>query len=74
MAPEDVSVLHTLAEAFLESDAATRAIAAIDRIEEVSDIADPALAWLRSKAYWLRGEEDEARRAFKAYLRARAAE
>ncbi|MQW85730.1 type III secretion protein [Sinorhizobium saheli] len=74
MAPENVAVLHSLAEAFVETDAATRAIAAIDRIEDISEAGDPAVARLRSKAHWLRGQEDRARDAFKAYLQARAAE
>lgn len=73
MAPEDASILHALAEAFIATDAATRAIAAIDRIDDISGKADPDLSRLRSKAHWLRGREDEARAAFKVYLQARVA-
>jgi type III secretion protein Y len=74
MAPDDIAVLHSLAEAFAETGAGPRAIAAIDRIEDIADAIDPALARLRSKAEWLSGEKDRAREAFEAYLRARAAE
>ena len=74
MAPDNVAVLHSLAEAFAESGAGPRAIAAIDRIEEISEAIDPALQRLRSKAEWLRGDKDRAREAFEAYLQARAAE
>ncbi|ODR89328.1 type III secretion protein [Sinorhizobium alkalisoli] len=73
MAPEDISILHSLAEAFIATDAATRAIAAITRIDEISGDADPDLSRLRSKAHWLRGREDEARAAFRDYLQARVA-
>ncbi len=74
MAPDNVAVLHSLAEAFVENGAGLRAIAAIDRIEDISEAVDPALGRLRSKAQWLRGEKDRAREAFEAYLRARVAE
>ncbi|WP_087004655.1 type III secretion protein [Rhizobium sullae] len=73
MAPENVSILHSLADAFVETDAGTRAIASIDRIGEISKEADPDLARLRSRAHWLRGQEDQARDAFKAYLQAKVA-
>ncbi|APG93806.1 hypothetical protein [Sinorhizobium americanum] len=75
MAPDDTAVLHSLAEAFAETGAGPRAIAAIDRIEDISEAIDLALLQrLRSKAQWFSGEKHRAREAFEAYLRARAAE
>lgn len=74
MAPDDVAVLHSLAQAFVATGAVPRALAAIERIEDISDDIDPAILRLQSHARWERGEKDEARDAFEAYLQARAAE
>ena len=68
LAPEDVGVLRTLAYAFLMDGSPHRAIAVIDQLRSMRGGEHPVLDLLASRAFWACGRENEARRAYRAYL------
>jgi type III secretion protein Y len=68
LAPDDVGVLRTLAYAFLMDGSPHRAIAVIDQLRSMRGGEHPALDLLASRAFWACGRENEARRAYRAYV------
>jgi len=68
LAPDDVGVLRTLAYAFLMDGSPHRAIAVIDQLRSMRDGEHPVLDLLASRAFWACGRENEARRAYRAYV------
>lgn len=74
MAPDHIGVLQALCQGFLASGNGRRALNAIDRLEAAGERSDVMLL-LRSRAHWINGERDIARRRFREYLeRRRSAE
>jgi type III secretion protein Y len=68
LAPHDVGVLRTLAYAFLMDGSPHRAIAVIDQLRSMRGGEHPVLDLLASRALWACGRENEARRAYRAYV------
>jgi type III secretion protein Y len=68
LAPDDVGVLRTLAYAFLMDGSPHRAIAVIDQLRSMRGGDHPVLDLLASRALWACGRENEARRAYRAYV------
>jgi type III secretion protein Y len=68
LAPDDVGVLRTLAYAFLMDGSPQRAIAVIDQLRSMRGGDHPVLDLLASRALWACGRENEARRAYRAYV------
>lgn len=71
IAPHDTAVLNSLATVFVETQAANRALAAIDRIEALEGEISSNLQLLKSRALWMRGEHDRARQTFRDYVKGR---
>ena len=71
IAPHETAVLRSLAEVFVETESAARALTAIDRIEDIEGSASPSLTLLKSRAQWIRGEHEQAKKTFQDYVRER---
>jgi type III secretion protein Y len=71
IAPEDTAVLRSLAAVFVETESASRALTAIDRIEDIEGGSSPSITLLKSRAQWIKGDEDNARETFRDYLKER---
>ena len=71
IAPHETAVLRSLAAVFVETESANRALTAIDRIEDIEGTSSPNLALLKSRAQWMRGEHDRARKTFRDYVEGR---
>lgn len=71
IAPNETAILRSLAEVFVETQSATRALAAINRIEDIEGGTSPDLTLLKARTQWLRGEHEEASKTFRDYLRQR---
>jgi type III secretion protein Y len=72
MAPEDTTLLRTLAMTFTDSGDAERALNALNRLAE-QEGESSSLLLLRSRALWRGARKEEARQCFKRYLAARRA-
>ena len=70
VAPEDGALLSRLALLFIETDDASRALNALDRLVALQGESASSLL-LRSRALWLGADHDAARQCFKRYLAAR---
>ncbi|MFQ3786223.1 hypothetical protein [Halomonas sp. A29] len=70
IAPDHAGILHTLVRAFIAVGDTPRALEAIDRLERLQG-ASPGLTLLQSRALWVAGQKDEARRLFRDYLQRR---
>ena len=68
LAPDDTSILRSLAYTFLMDGAPERALAVIERLRAMEDGDHPALDLLKSRALWAAGREIEARRTFRDFL------
>lgn len=71
LAPADTGILRSLAYGFLMDGEPDRALAVIDRLEELEGADRPAFHLLKSRALWAAGHEMEARSAFRHYLERR---
>ena len=71
LAPENVGIWRTLAQAFLADGAPERAISAIERLRLMEEGDHPALDLLMARALWARGRPVEARRSFRDFLERR---
>lgn len=71
VAPDDPGVLKTLATTFISIGSGRRALAALDRIEQLGGEDGATLTLLRSRALWANGDPDEARRVFQTYVESR---
>jgi type III secretion protein Y len=73
-APDDPAVARTLAWAFVVNGSGEEALAILDGIAPPpSAAADPPLRLLRSRALWLAGRAEEARRCFAEFVALKAA-
>jgi type III secretion protein Y len=70
MAPENTGVLSTLAHVLLLDREADEALKVIEHLERL-DSGEPILRLMKSRALWIRGDRDEARRAFRDYVDSR---
>ncbi|MCT7376847.1 tetratricopeptide repeat protein [Chelativorans salis] len=69
LSPDDPGLLRTLAHLLVRDGDAEKALATIDRLETMDDMAShPALALLKSRALLLSGRMEEARRTFQTFL------
>ena len=74
-APEDQAVQRMLAWAFIVNGSGREALAAVERLEAADPDADqPPLRLLRSRALWLMGRHQEARRCFADFVALREAQ
>jgi type III secretion protein Y len=71
LAPDDDSILRTLADAFLIEGSSHNAAAVIDRLQGMETQPEPTLELFRSHALWLAGHEHEARQTFHNFLERR---
>jgi type III secretion protein Y len=71
LAPNDASILRSLAYTFLMDGAPDRALAVIERLRGMEDGDHPALDLLKSRALWEAGHEIEARRLFRDFIERR---
>jgi type III secretion protein Y len=71
IAPYDTKILSTLAHVLLLDKDAERAIQVIEQVERL-DGGAPMLTLMKSRALWMSGNKDEARRAFRDYVDIRA--
>lgn len=74
LAPDNVGVLRTLANAFLIDHAPRRAMAVIARMRQLEGGDHPGIILLASHALWATGQAREARLAFRQYLERTAGE
>ncbi|CAM0555102.1 tetratricopeptide repeat protein [Vreelandella titanicae] len=70
MAPNHTGVLQALCQGFLASGNGQRALNVLDRLEAAGQ-QDNAMQLLRSRAHWINGERDTARRLWREYLERR---
>ena len=70
MAPNHTGVLQALCQGFLANGNGQRALNVVDRLA-AAGVEDDALQLLRSRAHWVNGERDTARRLWRAYLEQR---
>jgi type III secretion protein Y len=68
IAPGNVRVWRTLANAFLADGAPDRAIAVLEHLRRMDGADHPALDLLMSRALWASGRRVEARRYFHDFL------
>lgn len=68
--PENRYLLRTLAYTFLNDGAPERALAVISRLRALEE-DDPSLDLLQSRALWLSGHKEEARRFFQYFIQSR---
>jgi type III secretion protein Y len=68
LAPDDVGVLRTLADAFLTDGSPQRAIIVIKRLRQLPGGDHPVVALLESRALWAAGDARAARMAFRDFL------
>ncbi len=73
VAPDDVTILKTLAVVFIEQGAAARALTTIDRIAGLGEEFELELAALESRALWTAGQYQEARETFSDFMTKRSA-
>lgn len=71
IAPSDARVLRSLAEVFIEQGDGERGLATIRKISEIEGGAED-LRVLTSRALWVSGDIQSARRMFQNYLNGRA--
>ncbi len=65
--PENSAILYTLAHVFLRDKAAEDALTIIERIEQLG-AETPVLTLLKSRALWIRGSKEDARRTFEDFI------
>jgi type III secretion protein Y len=68
LAPDDVGVLRTLADAFLTDGSPRRAITVLKRLRQLPGGDHPVVALLESRALWAAGDTRAARMAFRDFL------
>ncbi|MGO2240893.1 MULTISPECIES: tetratricopeptide repeat protein [Halomonas] len=68
--PAHTGILHTLIQAFIVNGDVPRALNAIERLEYVEGHT-PILSLLQSRALWVDGRHDDARRCFQDYQQRR---
>lgn len=66
--PENVGILRTLAHLLLLGGEADKALATIERLEQLEHTVSPALALLKAKALLAAGHAEEARELFREFL------
>nr|WP_300311861.1 hypothetical protein [Halomonas sp.] len=70
MLPTHSGILHSLAQAFISTGDAPRALDAIGRLEYLQG-PTPTQRLLQSRALWVAGQADDARQCFRDYLQLR---
>jgi type III secretion protein Y len=71
LAPADAGILRTLIGSFLATGDGRRALLGLERLAQLETEQRDHLL-LRSRAFWLVGEREDARACFRTYLKRRA--